>query len=214
MLKTTLATLLCLAVLVGLAGMQNADEPPTELPPGHPPMQRQMPPGHPPMQPPTTQAAPEPDPADVESIDAIVNAYYDSVSGPKGEARDWDRFRSLFIADARLVTARAAQGRATAIKITPDQFVRANQRYFEQGGYFEREIFRKVDQYGRIAHVLSTYESRRDDAAPKPYSRGVNSIQLLFDGEQWRIVTIMWDYERPGETPIPARYLPRPGGGG
>ena len=56
-------------------------------------------------------AAPAPDPADVESIDAIVTAAYDGISGPAGKKRDWDRERSLYFPGARLIpTAMKAGG--------------------------------------------------------------------------------------------------------
>jgi len=41
-------------------------------------------------------------PDDVKSMDAILAAVYDTISGPAG-GRDWDRLRSLFHADARLI---------------------------------------------------------------------------------------------------------------
>lgn len=52
---------------------------------------------------------PATDPADVGSKEAIVAAVYDVISGPVGEARDWDRFRSLFIPEARLIATGPVQ---------------------------------------------------------------------------------------------------------
>ena len=79
----------------------------------------------------------------------------------------------------------------------------------EKTGFFEREIARKTEAYGNIMHVFSTYESRRTgDPAEKPFARGINSIQLLKDGNRWWVVSIFWDAERPGNE-IPAQYLPR-----
>src|ERR1700678_3150851 len=54
-------------------------------------------------------AAPAANPADVSSPDAILAATYDTISGPAGQQRDWDRFRSLFIPGARLMSARLAK---------------------------------------------------------------------------------------------------------
>ena len=34
---------------------------------------------------------------DVESVDTIIKALYEVISGEKGEERDWDRFRNLFV---------------------------------------------------------------------------------------------------------------------
>jgi hypothetical protein len=146
----------------------------------------------------------------VISIERIVAAYYDAVSGPAGEERDWNRFRSLFLPEARLMTARVMVDGSKIITLTPDQFIELNATYFERGGYFERQIHSRIDAFGAIAHVTSTYESRRRAEEAAPYSRGVNSMHLLFDGSRWWIAGILWDYERPDDNPLPPEFLPPP----
>ena len=194
---TKVLTSIVFAVTVaGLVAAQQADQPP--LPPSHPPL------------PTAEEKPPTADPQDVNSVDAIVKAYYDVISGPAGEARNWDRFRSLFIDDARFVTAKAVEDRRVPVMITPSEFMQFNKKYFERGGYFENEISRRVDSFGSIAHVFSTYEARHKLDEPKPYSRGINSIQLLNTGSRWWIVTVMWDHERLDSSPIPGQYLSDP----
>jgi hypothetical protein len=155
---------------------------------------------------------PEPRPEDVRSIDAIVAAVYDVISGPKGEQRDWDRFRSLFVAEARLIpVVVGGDGSATVRVLGVEDYIRVADRAMTSDGFFERELSRKVDRFGNLAQVFSTYESRRDEGDAEPFARGINSIQLLFDGEGWRVVTIFWDAERP-DAPIPDAYLPTAAG--
>ncbi len=72
-------------------------------------------------------------------------------------------------------------------------------------GFFERGISNKVEQFGTVAHVFSTYESRHEKDG-KPFARGINSIQLVNDGKRWYVVTILWDQEKPGQE-IPEKYL-------
>jgi hypothetical protein len=199
------AAILCttLVFLTGGLAAQQAEDPQESF--EHPPVQS-LPPGHPPMSPPAPGGErPDADPKDVASAEAIVYAYYDVISGKKAEPRDWDRFLSLFMPDARFV--RAGGAGAPPNVLTPEQFVAANRRYFERGGYFERSVFEHIDTFGGIAHVFSTYESRRMANDPKPYSRGVNSFQLISSGGRWWIVTIMWDHERTG-LQIPTELLP------
>ncbi len=161
--------------------------------------------GHP-VVPGTAENWPKANGADVASIEAIVGAYYASTAGEAKQPRDWDRFRSLFLPDARLIAARPrGDGSAGAFFLTPDDFVGANRKYLENGGYFEREVAQRVESFGAIAQVWSTYESRRVKDAPQPYARGINSFQLLKDGNRWWIVNIYWDFEREG-TPIPEKY--------
>lgn len=194
-----------ITIVVALVALTTV-APSQEVPPGHPPVPARM-------TPPAAEGASEAIPADVESVDAIIKAYYDTMSGPAGEARDWGRMRSLFIPDARLVTSRVTGAGTIPVVLKLDDFIQINGSYFEQGGYFETELSRKVDQFGSIAQAFSTYASRRalDDEAP--YSRGINSFQVMQMDDRWWIVTIMWDFERP-ENPIPERYLtatPDPG---
>jgi hypothetical protein len=145
--------------------------------------------------------------ADVESIDAILAALYDVISGPAGQRRDWDRFRSLFIPGARLIpTGRTAQGEVRHRVMTVDEYAATSGPVLEERGFFEAEIGRTMEQFGNIAHVFSAYDSKRTLADPEPFARGINSIQLLHDGARWWVVSIFWDSERP-DNPIPARYL-------
>jgi hypothetical protein len=150
--------------------------------------------------------------ADVESIDTIVAAAYESISGPAGSERDWNRLRSLFIPGARLVpTAQKPGETSDGGKIAPqlldiDGFIARVTDYVETNGFFEREIARRTEQFGRIAHVWSTYESRRQANDPEPFMRGINSIQLFHDGKRWWIVSIYWQHETT-DYPIPGKYL-------
>ena len=154
----------------------------------------------------TTAASPA-NPEDVKSLDAIIRALYDVISGPAGE-RDWARFGSLFRDGARLIpTAVDSAGEKVTFVWTPEQYAERAGRWFTQNAFYEREANRAVAQYGHIAHVFSTYESRRDPDA-EPFVRGINSIQLFHDGSRWWIISIFWGDERSA-GPIPAEFLPR-----
>lgn len=158
---------------------------------------------------PASMPAPPPParPADVASLDAILAALYDVISGPAGQKRDWDRFRSLFIPGARLIPTGGPAGQpARAVVWSPDEYVQRAGANLERDGFFEREIGRSVDTFGRVTQVFSAYDSKRTPADPKPFQRGINSIQLLNDGTRWWVVSVYWDAERP-DNPIPERYL-------
>ena len=147
-------------------------------------------------------------PADVASIDAIIAAAYDGISGPAGEKRDWERERSLFYPGARLIpTAKPGANDDLAPQMLDvDGFIARVEPYFAEHGFYEKEIARRIEQFGRIAHVLSTYESRHSPDDPEPFMRGINSIQLFYDGARWWIVTIYWQHQST-EHPIPAKYF-------
>jgi hypothetical protein len=158
-------------------------------------------------QPAATPAPPAANPADVGSIDAIIAAVYDVISGPAGKKRDWDRMRSLFIPGARLIpTGPGRAGGYGSRVVTVDGYIEGSSPFFEKEGFYESEISRVTDQFGQIAHVFSTYESKHAPADTKPFARGINSIQLMNDGSRWWIVTIFWQGEDE-KHPLPEKYL-------
>lgn len=145
-------------------------------------------------------------PADVASIDAILAALYGGVSGPPGP-RDWDRVRSLFAPGARVAPVEKRDGGATARIMSLEDFIARASRNTASQGFYEKEIARRTEAFGHIVHVFSTYEARHDERDPSPFRRGINSIQLLKDGNRYWVVSIYWDTERD-DAPIPAEYLP------
>lgn len=155
----------------------------------------------------TSQSAPpSARPADVASMDAIIKAVYDVISGPKGQQRDWDRMRSLFVPGARLIPARTGKDGVTKTEmLSVDDYVRLSSPHLEGAGFFEREAHRTVERFGPIAQVFSTYESRHAAGDAKPFQRGINSFQLLFDGQRWWVVNIYWAAARP-DLPIPRQF--------
>lgn len=147
------------------------------------------------------------DPADVESIDAIITAVYDVISGDAGEARDWDRWHTLFADGATLsAIARRPDGTIGRVMMTPESYVERSGAVLERDGFVEGEIGRVTEEYGLLAHAFSTYESYRNRSAREPFARGINSFQLMNDGERWWVVSVFWLQEAP-EWPIPERYI-------
>jgi len=148
---------------------------------------------------------PEANPKDVQSLDAIVAAIYDVISGPPG-ARDWNRFNSLFAKDARLIAVRVPKdGKPSLAVMTPKDYADRAGSYFLEHGFFEHELSRKTDSFGAMTHIYTTYESRETKDG-KPIDRGINSMEFFYDGQRWWCVEIYWDAERPG-NPIPEKYL-------
>jgi hypothetical protein len=142
---------------------------------------------------PTGGTVPTANPADVSSVDAIIAAIYEVVSGPAGEERDWSRFRSLFDSEARLIPTSQNQGSdgfGAQMWGINDYIERAGPSLSESG-FFEVESNRIDEVFENITHVFSTYESRRTADGPV-FMRGINSIQLMFDGQRWWVMNILW----------------------
>lgn len=111
---------------------------------------------------------PAPRPADIGSPEAIVQAVYDSISGPA--------------------------------------FIDAARDFYRESAFYEREIARRVERFGNIAHVFSTYESRVGSEDSDPVARGINSVQVVLSRDRWWIAHLVWDVASPG-NPIPPEYL-------
>lgn len=151
--------------------------------------------------------SPPADPQDVATVDAIVAAVYDVISGPAGEARDWDRWRSLFLPEARLVAMSVTPAGDTRYRVmTPEDYVALAGNSLEESGFFESEIGRTQEEFGPLVHLFSAYESRRTLADPEPFARGINSFQLMHHGDRWWVLTVYWTSERP-DLPIPEKYI-------
>ena len=145
--------------------------------------------------------------ADVASADSIIKSVYDVISGPAGQKRNWDRMRSLFTEDARMVAInRLASGEIKRRNLTVEDYIKLAGPSLEGGGFFEKEVARRTEQFGNLVHIWSTYESRikADDA--KPFARGINSYQLWNDGKRWWVLSIVWQGEDPS-NPLPEKYL-------
>jgi hypothetical protein len=149
----------------------------------------------------------EADPADVSSIGAIITAVYDVISGEAGEARDWDRWHSLFAEGATLsAVGMAPDGTVRRVRMTPETWIERSGTIITRDGFVEAEIGRTTEQFGLIAHAFSTYESFRSRSDTQPFQRGINSFQLMNDGSRWWVVSIFWQGEGPGFS-IPDRYI-------
>jgi hypothetical protein len=142
---------------------------------------------------------------DVETVEGIVKALYEVVSGPAG-GRDWERERSLLHPHARLMPTRPEPGGAVVDVFDCEGYIASRSPFFAANSFYETEVAHRVERFGNIAHVWSTYESRRSLEDAEPFMRGINSIQLFHDGDRWWVMSVLWDNERPG-NPLPAEYL-------
>jgi hypothetical protein len=153
-------------------------------------------------------------PGDVDTVDHLVSALYGVISGPAGEPRKWNRFRSLFLPDGRLGVVRAAMqatngkpGSAGDVMLfSPDTYAERDAPYFAKNSFFERSISNRVETFGDLTNVWSTYESRHEMKDAKPFTRGINSLQLVKAQGRYWIASIVWEDEHDGLT-LPQKYL-------
>lgn len=141
--------------------------------------------------------------------EAFVLALYRAISGPKGVERDWDVLRSLFDPRARFLITRLLEGsdgsRDAVCEWTLDEFLEEGRAFWLEDGFWETELLSRVESYGNVAHVFSSYESRIGTETSAPVGRGINSIQLLKHRGRWWIVGIVWDVEAESNR-LPAGF--------
>lgn len=141
--------------------------------------------------------------ADVQTLDGIIKAYYDVISGPAGQPRDWERDTSLHHPDALITITGKDKSKNSYIST---QTLSEYHKSFgvPKTGFWEYEINRETQTFGNITHVWSTYETKEEQNGPVT-QRGINSIQLYHDGTRWWILSWMFDSER-ADNPIPKKH--------
>jgi hypothetical protein len=138
------------------------------------------------------------------TLDLLIKAVDDAVSGPANKDRTC--FRALFLPDARLIPLKIeTDGSATPRILDVDGWIAA---VAKRGSavFYERQVKVKSETYGHMAHLWSTYETRSTPDG-KADVRGINSMQAVFDGKQWKLIEIVWQAETPTEK-VPEKYLP------
>ena len=153
-----------------------------------------------------TVATIPPRPDDVATVDGMIKAVYEVISGPAGQPRQWARDRSLYTPGVTFVATGVGKRGPYAAVLDHQAFVDQTDSGFVHDGFFEREIHRVTHAYGNIRQVFSTYEERRAPDGPA-LGRGINSIQLFWDGRRWWIASAIW-FDENAEHPIPREYLP------
>jgi len=143
----------------------------------------------------------------VQNVDTTIETLYKVISGEKGEERNWDLFTYLFHENAKLIPSRPNQnGNSEVSFMTPQQYINTSGKWLIENGFYEKEISKKVEVFGAVTHVFSTYESFKSKTDTEPFMRGINSIQLFNDGERYWILNVFWASETES-TPIPKKYL-------
>lgn len=134
---------------------------------------------------------------DYSNIDSVISTMYSVISGPAGEPRDWALLRSLYHPQARLMVAPAAGNDGPHLRVLMvDEFIQRVDSIFATESFWERETKRETVYFGRIAQVLSDYESLHDPHG-EPFTSSRKSMQLFNDGKRWWIVSAIWNTERP-----------------
>ncbi|MFD2246710.1 hypothetical protein [Pontibacter ruber] len=142
---------------------------------------------------------------DVATIEAITAAGLKIISGPKGQKRDMEQFKALFLPDAQMGGV-FYKGDSSFVRITTvATFAEKNGPYYEKNGFYEKQLSLKVEQFDNLATAFQVYETRYTPTG-KVEARGVNTYQLVFDKGRWWIASLLFTPETP-EHQIPKKNL-------
>jgi len=138
---------------------------------------------------------------DVQSIDAIIDAYYDVVSGSSKDPWQFERDSYIHSKNA-IITRLDENGVATSHSLEAEYIPLA---LAPKTDFYEKELKRTVSQFGNIAQVWSAFEIRTDPEIAT-IVRGLNSIQLHYENERWFIDSWTCEMEHP-KNPLVAQFI-------
>ena len=147
-------------------------------------------------------------PDDVATIDGVMKAYYEIVSGPAGQPRQWDRDHTLYIPEVRFVLiSEAPDGKTSVRSMSHQKFADSTAAALGDNAFYEREVHRITHRFGNVAHVLSTAEQRAAPDGPI-LGHSIDSVELFWDGHRWWITNAnIWPGDRK-DRPLTKEFLP------
>ena len=153
-------------------------------------------------------APPGPPPADqVRAIEETIGELYRSFNFDAGGEADWELLRSLLINGAVFVGPVGADESPRAVGT--DEFIDGFRAWIltspqRENGFHERSVHVRADVFGKVAHAYVVFEGfAPGDGRTK--TRGLDSIQLVLDGEKWRVVSFMTQFA-DAENLVPPRF--------
>lgn len=142
----------------------------------------------------------------LKHIEDLVKELYLAISFKQSSEINLDRFKKLFKPDTRLIYF--SKNSVEQLKL--ETFVIRLKEQIDKGNiksFYEYELTKTIDEFGKIAHVFSTYEAKESPESIKVLQKGINSIQMIFDKERWWITSLMW-FNEDSKYEIPEKYLP------
>lgn len=130
----------------------------------------------------------------------LTATLYRAVSAAPGE-RDWAAVRRVYHPEARLVrTGLDAAGNPFAKVMSLDAYIENVEGLLEEVRFSEIEIGQEAFVFGNVARLTSVYEFTWDSKTESRRGRGVNFFTLVREDGRWRVMSIVWDTERPGNV--------------
>jgi len=129
---------------------------------------------------------------DAAEVEAVVQAVYDVISGPVGQARDFEAMHALFLPGAAMgAVSPGEDGQGQGRVITLDEYIERSGPWLVENGFTERPTRTETTIYGELAYVRSAYEGV-NGATGEVFVTGVNFITLFKVEDEWKIASLLW----------------------
>jgi hypothetical protein len=141
---------------------------------------------------------------DLKQIDTLTAELYNAICFKVGVHPPVERLNELFIPTANMIRNDGASPET----MTVNSFIKSFKERIEDGtikSFYEGELNHITEIFGTIAHRFSTYETKFDLTNPEPFSIGINSIQYIKIGNNWKISGIVWN-NQTDTNKIPDKY--------
>ena len=123
---------------------------------------------------------------------------YRAVSAAPGE-RDWAAVRRIYHPEARLVrTGIGSDGKPFAKVMSLDAYIENVEALLKHVRFSEIETGQDACIFGNVARLTSVYAFNWESPSERRKGRGVNFFTLVREDGRWRVMSIVWDTERPG----------------
>ena len=144
---------------------------------------------------------------DTSSVQNLLDAYYNCISGPIGQKRDFDRLKNLFHPTVKFTYSYwNTEGTKASVMVfkSVEEYI-SKLGYLDKKGFYEQEIANKTNQFGAVIQVFSSYKYWVEDRSI-PSNRGVTSYEIFYDGNRYWFLSMFWMSENE-KYRIPAKYV-------
>ncbi|MCC6785684.1 MAG: hypothetical protein IT457_22740 [Planctomycetes bacterium] len=142
---------------------------------------------------------------DGASLATLMNALYAAVSGAAGQPRDFARLERIGHRLGRIVTFVPAKDGPRVVAQPITEFVRRSAAAPIAEGFLETPVVERIEEWGDMAQIWSSYAVRHAAEDAEPFARGINVVTAVREGGRWQVLQVLFRGEGEG-LELPAQY--------
>ncbi|SCZ00860.1 nuclear transport factor 2 family protein [Alkaliphilus peptidifermentans] len=129
-----------------------------------------------------------------KEIQYAIDKFYKIISGSAGERRNWNEFKSLFFSeDSSLASMKYNADKECITKgMDVESYIVGLCDFLKSNDFYEYGFNYEIKVIGSIASVYSEYAAKRKKEDSNIIKSGVNLVQLIHNGHEWKIHSMLW----------------------